>query len=78
MVFWDAEVGIMSKQDYYTLSPCHLEHQYLLVDQSYKVMAMYCKTNDKGDIAAGSCDQYTRTIDVSQYWLIVALHILYV
>jgi len=56
----------MSKQDYNALSPCHLEHQYLLVDQSYKVMAMYCKINDKGDIVPGSCDQYTRVIDVSE------------
>ena len=65
IVYWDADLGIMSKQGYTDLSPCYLEHQYLLIDRSYVVMAMYCQVDDKGNI--GLCDQYTRTIDVSQY-----------
>ena len=67
MVNWDVATNTMSKQNFNTLSPCNLEHQYQNADQSYTVMAFYCLIDSEGNVMPGSCDQYIRVIDVSQY-----------
>lgn len=67
MVNWDVSSNTMSKQDFNSLSPCQLTHEYPQIDHSYTVMAFYCLIDANGDVMPGCCDQYNRNIDVSQY-----------
>ena len=58
----------MNEQIYKNLSPCNIQHQYIMsMDQSYNVTAQYCLVSANGDALPGTCDQYSRIIDVSEF-----------